>query len=66
VPLPPGLLELLACPGADHAPLQAVKRGKRQVLVCTVCASEFAISRGIPVLLIDEAKPGPNGVGIPA
>lgn len=66
MPLPAGLLELLACPGADHAPLRAEKRGKSEVLVCSVCASEFRVEDGIPVLLIDEAKPGPNGVGVPA
>ena len=62
--LPPGLLDLIACPGADHAPLELGEGG--DTLVCTSCQSQFPIQDGIPVLLIDEAKPGPNGVGIPA
>ena len=64
--LPPGLLDLIACPGADHAPLELVEREDAAVLICTVCRSEFRIQDGIPVLLIDEARPGPNGVGVPA
>jgi uncharacterized protein YbaR (Trm112 family) len=59
------LLELLACPGDDHAPLREERREGRDVLVCTSCRSVFPIDDGIPVLLIDEATPGPNGVGIP-
>jgi len=65
--LPPGLLDKLVCPGADHAPLVLVESGATSVLECTACESQFPIQDGaIPVLLIDEAKPGPRGVGIPA
>jgi len=53
------LLDLLACPSEDHAPL----RQEGDTLVCTFCASSFPIRDGIPVLLIDDATPGPNGVG---
>lgn len=60
------LLELLACPSDDHAPLREEKRGGADVLVCTHCATSYPIDNGIPVLLIDEATPGPNGVGNPA
>ena len=35
-------------------------------LVCTVCLSRFPIQDGIPVLLRDDATPGPNGLGVPA
>jgi uncharacterized protein YbaR (Trm112 family) len=66
MPIDPALLELLACPGADHAPLREETRDGREQLVCTSCASAFPIQDGIPVLLIDEAIPGPNGVGVPA
>jgi uncharacterized protein YbaR (Trm112 family) len=65
MPLPPGLLERLACPGADHAPLRLEQRDKAEVLVCTACQSVFPVEDGIAVLLIDEATPGPNGVGVP-
>lgn len=57
------LMELLACPSDDHAPLREEQRGGADVLVCTHCASSFPIRDGIPVLLLDEATPGPNGVG---
>ena len=53
------LLELLACPSDDHAPLR--EDGDR--LVCTFCASSYPIEDGIPVLLMDDATPGPNGFG---
>jgi hypothetical protein len=59
MPLDPQLLELLACPSKDHAPL-AERAG---ALVCTYCASSFRIEDGIPVLLLDEATPGPHGLG---
>ncbi|HZY76150.1 MAG TPA: Trm112 family protein [Jatrophihabitantaceae bacterium] len=62
----PDLLELLACPSDDHAPLREEKRGGADVLVCTHCATSYPIDNGIPVLLLDEATPGPNGVGNPA
>lgn len=53
------LLELLACPSDDHAPL----REDGDHLVCTFCASRFPIDDGIPVLLLDDAVPGPHGLG---
>lgn len=60
------LLELLACPSDDHAPLREEQRAGADVLVCTFCASSFPIRDGIPVLLLDEATPGPNGLGAAA
>jgi uncharacterized protein YbaR (Trm112 family) len=59
VSVDPELLELLACPSDDHAPL----REECEALVCTYCASRFPVEDGIPVLLLDEATPGPNGLG---
>ena len=60
------LLELLACPSDDHAPLREDTRDGHPVLVCTFCATSFPIADGIPVLLLDDATPGPNGVGVAA
>ncbi|SOD73087.1 hypothetical protein SAMN05892883_2384 [Jatrophihabitans sp. GAS493] len=58
----PELLQILACPSDDHAPL----RVDGATLVCTSCLSTFPVRDGIPVLLLDEATPGPNGLGVPA
>lgn len=60
------LLELLACPSDDHAPLREEQRDGAAVLVCTHCATSYPVEDGIPVLLMDEATPGPNGIGQPA
>jgi hypothetical protein len=56
--LDPRLLEILACPSDDHAPLE--QRGA--TLVCTSCGRVFPIVDGIPVLLLDEALPPADGV----
>ena len=63
MPIDATLLELLACPSDDHAPLREEVRDDAEVLVCTFCASSFPVEDGIPVLLLDDATPGPNGVG---
>lgn len=54
--LDPRLLEILACPSDDHAPLER----DGDTLVCTSCGRAFPIVDGIPVLLLDEALP-PRG-----
>ena len=59
----PTLLELLACPSDDHAPLREDVRDGAPVLVCSFCASVFPVTDGIPVLLLDDGTPGPNGYG---
>jgi uncharacterized protein YbaR (Trm112 family) len=66
VPIDRELLEILACPSDDHAPLREDWVDGREVLVCTVCRSSFPVEDGIPVLLRDDATPGPNGLGVPA
>jgi len=66
MPLDPDLLELLACPSEDHAPLREEKHAGADVLLCTFCRSTFPIQDGIPVLLLDEATPGPHGLGADA
>ncbi len=60
------LLAILACPSADHAPLELRRVEGREQLVCTSCRSSFDVRGDIPVLLPDEATPGPNGLGVPA
>jgi hypothetical protein len=66
MPIDATLLDLLACPSSDHAPLREESRDGADVLVCTNCSSSFPIEDGIPVLLVDEATPGPNGIGVAA
>jgi len=66
MPIDEDLLEILACPSEDHAPLRLEVHEAAELLVCTVCLSSFPIEDGIPVLLLDEATPGPNGLGKPA
>jgi len=66
VPIDPELLEILACPSDDHAPLREESQDGKDVLVCTSCLSTFPIEDGIPVLLRDDAVPGPNGLGVAA
>jgi uncharacterized protein YbaR (Trm112 family) len=66
MPVDAELLELLACPSDDHAALREENRDGTPVLVCTSCLSTFPIENGIPVLLRDDATPGPNGLGVPA
>jgi uncharacterized protein len=52
----PELLEILACPDAHHAPLAYDEPA--QTLTCTECGRVFEIRDDIPVLLLDEARPG--------
>jgi uncharacterized protein YbaR (Trm112 family) len=57
VQLDPQLLEILACPSDDHAPLRAgtPDNPDADVLTCTSCGRQFPVEQGIPVLLLDEA-----------
>ena len=67
MPIEPDLLGLLACPSDDHAPLRYEQDDAgAEALRCTYCGSRFRIDEGIPVLLVDEATPGPNGLGVAA
>ncbi len=59
--LAPELLEILACPDTHHAPLAYDESA--QTLTCTQCARVFEIRDGIPVLLLDEARPGTGPEG---
>lgn len=61
--LDPLLLEILACPCERHAPVEPDEPA--QALRCTVCATTFPVRDGIPVMLLDDATPGPRGVGVP-
>jgi uncharacterized protein YbaR (Trm112 family) len=53
--LDPDLLDVLACPDTDRAPLRAGPGGR--TLTCTGCGREYDIVDGIPVLLLDRSRP---------
>lgn len=67
VELDPELLEILACPSEDHAPLRvgAVTEPDAEVLTCTSCGRRFPVVDGVPVLLLDEALPPLAASGAP-
>ncbi|MER2092353.1 Trm112 family protein, partial [Saccharopolyspora rectivirgula] len=62
VDLEPQLLEILACPCPQHAPLQPGRPGEPEAdfLTCTSCGRSFPVRDGIPVLLLEEATGGPG------
>jgi len=57
VELDPRLLEILACPSPDHAPLTVGTPDDpaAEALTCTSCGRQYPVVDGIPVLLLDEA-----------
>lgn len=55
--LDPELQEMLRCPRPHHATL--VADVEHQELVCSECGTAFPVRDGIPVMLLDEARPGP-------
>jgi uncharacterized protein YbaR (Trm112 family) len=58
--LDPLLLEILACPCPQHAPLRQDTLSGAPVLVCTACNLAFPVRDDIPVMLLDEATPFPE------
>ncbi|MGI8816536.1 MAG: Trm112 family protein [Pseudonocardia sp.] len=70
VELDPRLLEILACPSPDRAPLRVGTAADpdAEALTCTSCGREYPVVDGVPVLLLDEAVlPGEGlpGEGLP-
>jgi uncharacterized protein YbaR (Trm112 family) len=55
------LWDLLACPCPRHAPV--VADVATSSAVCTRCRTSFDVHDGVPVMLLDEARPGPGGIG---
>jgi hypothetical protein len=57
VTLDPQLLEILACPSPDHAPLTVgiPADPEADALTCTSCGRQYPVVDGVPVLLLDEA-----------
>ncbi|HKV74720.1 MAG TPA: Trm112 family protein [Gemmatimonadales bacterium] len=52
--LPPELLEILVCPKCKG---DLEYRRDPEQLVCQTCRLVYAVEDGIPIMLIDEAKP---------
>ena len=65
VELDPKLLDILACPSTDHAPLRVgmADDPTADYLTCTACGRAYPVRDGIPVLLLDEAVGGPAADG---
>lgn len=62
----PMLLEILACPCEHHAPVAPdlpSDLAASTALVCSRCRTTFPVRDDIPVMLLDEAAPGPQGIG---
>lgn len=66
VQLDPQLMDILACPTEDHAPLRAGTSDDpdADVLTCTACGRRYPVLDGIPVLLIEEALPPLDAVAL--
>ncbi|HEX9164584.1 MAG TPA: Trm112 family protein [Gemmatimonadales bacterium] len=54
MPLAPELLEILVCPRCKG---DLEYRTDPESLVCHACRLVYAVEDGIPVMLIDEARP---------
>jgi uncharacterized protein YbaR (Trm112 family) len=52
--LPAELLEILVCPRCKG---DLEYRTEPESLICTACRLVYAVEDGIPIMLIDEAKP---------
>jgi uncharacterized protein YbaR (Trm112 family) len=68
VQLDPRLMDILACPSEDHAPLRpgTPDDPDADALTCTACGRQYPVTDGIPVLLLDEATvPGAEPAGPP-
>ena len=59
--LSPHLWDVLACPCPEHSTVHADEDAGE--IVCSHCAARFPVRDYIPVMLLDEATPGPGGFG---
>lgn len=55
------LWEVLACPCPRHE--SVAPDLDRSAIRCQACGTTFPVRDGIPVMLLDEATPGPQGIG---
>lgn len=52
------LLEILVCPACRAS---VTYKDRRKVIVCDDCGLVYPVVDGIPVMLVDEAKPSRGG-----
>lgn len=52
--VPRELLEILVCPKCKG---ELEYRERESVLICSACRLQYPVRDGIPIMLIDEAKP---------
>lgn len=60
--IPATLWAVLACPCPEHAPVTADETSGH--VLCTRCLTRFEVRDSVPVMLLDEATPGPLGIGV--
>jgi uncharacterized protein YbaR (Trm112 family) len=55
----PELLEILICPrcGAENLGVQRGPDGAESSLDCSECGVSYPVEDGIPIMLVEEAKP---------
>ena len=53
--LAPELLEIIVCPKCKGD--LEYRQSPAESLICPVCRLEYPVEDGIPILLIDEARP---------
>ena len=56
MPLDDKLLEILACPKCQGELEYRLGEGA-EALLCHACRLKYEVDEGIPIMLIDEAKP---------
>jgi uncharacterized protein YbaR (Trm112 family) len=58
----PELLAILICPrcGGDPLEVRRAPGGEEEALECRRCGVAYPVEDGIPVMLVDEAKPIPG------
>lgn len=52
----PDLLEIMQCPACAG---ELVERLEPPALVCRSCGLQYPVRDGVPVMLVEEATPGP-------
>lgn len=56
MPLEERVVDILVCPKC-HAKVEHVVDGDEEFLACRACRLRYEVDDGIPIMLLDEAKP---------